>query len=249
MLRAFIRMNQAVCTWLEQYLPNARGHTYRLYPELVARHIIEHNARIVVDVGGGKCCAFIPSQETRWGAKVIAVDISAEELRHNSDVNARVVSDVSRGVPFGDGSVDIMASRSVLEHLNHLEGFVREASRTLRRGGYFIHWIPCKFAPFALINQMLPHRVARRLLYFFEPGARGMCGFPAAYDRCYPFALQRLFGTCGFEILEMRPSYFQSRYFSFFVPFFLMSSAYEIVIQCLGLRNLCAHVLLVARKT
>lgn len=248
MLRAFIRGNQALCARLERRLPNARGHTYALYAQTVARAIQENKVRIAVDVGGGKTCAFAEFLDRREAVKIVAADISADELAVNHSADARVATDLTRGLPFAGESIDLIASRSVLEHLDDLEAFLREAARVMRPGGSFIHWIPCRYAPFAVINRILPHKAARAILYFMEPGVKGICGFRAVYDRCYPSALQRLFEQHGFEIEVMRPSYYQSRYYAFFVPFYLLSSLYEITAQALGLRNLCAHVLIAARK-
>ena len=43
-------------------------------------------------------------------------------------------------------------------------------------------------------------------------------------------------------------SYYQSRYFGFFVPLYLMSALYEALIRALGIRDLSAYLLIVARK-
>ncbi len=248
MFRAFIRRNRAICTRLERWLPNARGHTYRLYAETVANALREPGVRLVLDVGGGKTCAFAEGRERNDGARIVAVDISAEELAGNRIVDARLAADLTAGLPLRQASVDVIASRSVLEHLDDLEAFVRDAARVLRPGGAFIHWVPGKYAPFAVINRMMPHALARRVLYYVEPEVKGICGFRAVYDQCYPSALRRLFERHGFEITVMRPSYYQSSYYAFFLPFYLLSSLYEIVLQALGVQDLCAHVLIAARR-
>lgn len=249
LLRRFIRANQAFCARLEARLPTAKGHTYRQYPVAVAERIAADGLRRIVDVGGGKTCAFTEFTPEGWDGRLVALDISPEELRHNHSVHLRLVSDVTRGLPMADGSVDMITSRSVLEHLASLEDFVAGAARAVRPGGYFIHWVPNKFAPFAVVNAMLPNRLAKRLLHYLDPHTVGICGFPAVYDRCYPSAMRRLFEQHGFEVLEIRPSYFQSRYYAFFAPFFLLSTFYEGTMQFLGVRNLCAHFLIVARRT
>jgi SAM-dependent methyltransferase len=248
MFRAFFKANQRACAGLEPWLPTARGHTFRLYPERVARCLRPGTVRMVLDVGGGRTCAFAALRPPEWSGKIVAMDVAPEEIARNQSVDARIVADLTRGLPLADESVDLMASRSVLEHLANLESFVAEASRTMRPGGYFIHLAPCRFAPFAVMNRLIPNRVARKLLYFTNPNIKGICGFPAVYDRCTPAALRRLFTAHGFEIEECRPSYYQSQYYSFFLPFFLLSTAYELVIQALGWETLCAHVLIVARK-
>jgi SAM-dependent methyltransferase len=248
MLKAFMRLNRRCSLWMAQWLPNARAHTYRVYPEVVADRLRADNPPLVLDVGGGKTCVYAERRPGGWTGRVIAVDIAPEELRHNTVVDGRVVLDGSRGYPFPDRSVDLITSRSVLEHLPDLEAFVAEAARVIRPGGYFIHWVPCKFAPFAVINALLPNAVARRLLFFLDETKVGICGFPVVYDRCHPAALRRVFAAHGFEMVALRPSYYQAPYFAFFVPLFLLMSCYEILLQWLGAENLCAHALVVARK-
>lgn len=248
MIKAFFRLNRRFCLWIARWLPNARAHTFRLYPEVVAERLRIDNPALVVDVGGGKTCAYAERRTPGWSGRVVAVDIAPEELIHNAVVDYRLVLDGTRGYPFRDGAVDLITSRSVLEHLPNLEEFVAEAARTLRPGGYFIHWIPCKFAPFALVNALLPNAAARRLLFFLDETKVGICGFPVVYDRCYPAAIRRVFAAHGFEIVSLRPSYYQSPYFAFFAPLFLLMSCYEILLQWLRAENLCAHALVVARK-
>jgi 2-polyprenyl-6-hydroxyphenyl methylase/3-demethylubiquinone-9 3-methyltransferase len=121
-----------------------------------------------------------------------------------------------------------------LEHLEDLESFVANSGRSLKGGGYFVHLFPCGRAPFALINRALPRRVSRKILYFFMPESKGICGFPAFYDRCYPSGIEGVLGRNGFEVVETRVSYYQSEYFSFFAPLYIASAAYELLVRGAG---------------
>jgi ubiquinone/menaquinone biosynthesis C-methylase UbiE len=203
---------------------------------------------VVVDVGGGKACPFAHFRKEGSRTRIVAVDCSEEELRENEDVDEKVVADVTRGLPFPDASVDMVVSRSVLEHLRDVRSFVAEARRVLKEGGYFIHLFPCRFAPFAVINRALPHAVSRKILYSLVPETKGIGGFPAVYRDCYHSAMRRVLEDGGFEIEEMITSYYQSPYFSFFLPLYLLSAAYEALVRALGAKNLCAYLLVVAKK-
>jgi 2-polyprenyl-6-hydroxyphenyl methylase/3-demethylubiquinone-9 3-methyltransferase len=90
--------------------------------------------------------------------------------------------------------------RSVLEHLEDLCSFVGQSRRVLKDGGCCIYLFACKFAPFALLNQALPRGVSKRLLDLVFPDKKGILGFPAFYDRCYPSAMRRLPQSNGFEV-------------------------------------------------
>ncbi|MBI2432051.1 MAG: class I SAM-dependent methyltransferase [Candidatus Hydrogenedentes bacterium] len=247
MIQRFIQWNKSCCRRIEGFLPNARENTFDNYPRVIQAYLAEANPRIVLDVGGGKTCAY--REDTRPHAeKVFALDISVDELQYNRVVDDRLVTDITKALPFADASVDLITSRSVLEHLSNLEAFVAEAQRVLRPGGLFIHLVPNRFAPFALINQALPNRLSKRIVHYLHPSTQGICGFPAVYDHCWPSAMERLLEKHDFQPILLRPAYYQSKYFSFFVPFYLGSNLYELTTQSLRLRNLCAHFLLVARR-
>ena len=217
------------------------------YEQLVGEVLRAAAPRTVVDVGGGRHCPFATGRPA--GTRIIAVDVSAEELRGNTDVDEVRVADGSRALPFPDGSVDLITSRSVLEHLPDLPAFFAEAARVLRPGGEMVHTFPCRYAPFAVLNRALPGAVTRRALRtFLDPSAAGYHGFPAVYDRCYPAAVRAALAANGFVVRDMRLSYYQSAYFAFFVPAYVLSCAYEVTVRRLGVRDLCAYMLLHAYR-
>lgn len=52
----------------------------------------------------------------------------------------------------------------------------------------------------------------------------------------------------SFRIVGMELDFEQSNYFNFFVPIFLLTALYEALILWLGIKNMCAFVLVVAQK-
>jgi hypothetical protein len=98
------------------------------------------------------------------------------------------------------------------------------------------------------VNRAFPARLSRSLLLFFQPRVTGICGFPAVYHRRYNSALERLLDAHGFEIEETIASYYQSSYYSFFLPLYLLSALYELGARASRSRNLAAYLLVVARK-
>lgn len=248
MLRRLFDANRRLSRRLEDHLPQAREDLFDIYPKVVAERMNARPGQLVVDVGGGKSCPFAQYRRPELGTRIVAVDVADEEIRENGDVDETRVADIMRDLPFATGEVDMVVSRSVLEHLTDLEAFVAAAARVLKPGGAFIHLFPSRYALFALINRALPHRIARRVLYFLQPQVAGICGFPAFYDRTYDSAIRALLERHGFAVDEIRVSYHQSRYFDFFFPAFAASAAYEWGVRALRLRNLGAYVLVVARK-
>lgn len=248
MIRKFFAFNQRLCKKIEPYLPQNRPRIYKTYSKIVGHYMNLRPHQIVVDIGGGKSCSFRKYRKAHLQSKIIAVDISAQELEHNDDVDEKRVADAVCNLPFAQEEVDMIVSRSVLEHLNQLELFIANAHKILKTDGHFIHLFPSKFAPFAVLNQILPHKLAKTILYLLREESKGIGGFPALYDQCYYRAIKKLLLRYNFEIVEFQLSYYQSRYFSFLLPLFLASALYEICIRALNIKNLSAFVLVVARK-
>lgn len=241
-------MNRRASAWLELRLPQAREDLFVTYETVVAKHMNARPQQLVADVGGGRSCPFSKDRQPALGTRIIAVDVSEEEIKHNRDVDETRVANIMERLPFAPGEVDMIVSRSVLEHLTDLESFVANSRTALKSGGYFIHLIPARFAPFAVINRALPATFSKKLLYFFQPQVQGICGFPAFYDRCYHSAMSRLLDANGFDVEDSSVSYYQSRYYNFFVPAYLLSALYELVVRAAGRRDLAAYLLVVARK-
>jgi hypothetical protein len=111
-----------------------------------------------------------------------------------------------------------------------------------------VHAFPCKFAPFSLMNQLLPNVVTRRLLAVLHPDWREECGFPAFYDRCYFTAIRRLLGRHGFQNARFEFHYYQSIYFDFFFLLYLLVVCYDLLIWWFGIRNLACGMVLTAER-
>lgn len=248
-LHGFITFNRRLCDRIEPSLPQIRKNPFFLYEQAVAKIIAENSPKLTLDIGGGRSCSFSRLDGASRCTRILAVDVSEDEIRANSDVDEKVVADVVAGLPLRESSVDLIASSSVLEHLRDTKSFFQVASRVLKKHGYFIHVFTCKFAPFALVNQLLPTAFSHRLISFLRPDKQGVCGFPAVYDGCYYSRIRALLLRNGFQVIALQPTFYQSRYFDFIFPCYLLSVLYEVLVSSLGLNNLCAYLLVVARKS
>ena len=247
-LRAFINFNKKCHSLIAKIFPNTKHSAYIHYREEVRKNLADNIS--VLDIGGGKRCAFASECRKHTGIKIIALDVSAEELAFNNDADEKIVFDLASGkrVPLEDESADMVTSSSVLEHLNNLENAVKEVKRILKPGGKFISVLPCKFALFAVINQLLPNWLARKILFAIHPETKGFCGFVAYYDRCYYPALKNLLSRNGFSNIDFMFDYNQAGYFSFFVPFGLIALIWDCLMYILHVKPLCAYICFTAEK-
>lgn len=249
MIQSFFRVNRAACDWIEARLPKAFTRSFnRLYETILIEEMNRSRKRRILDIGGGKKCFVADFKDPDQDPSIVAIDIAEEELKRNTQIADRVVGDVTRELPFAEGSFDVITSRSLLEHLSDTQGFFRHAFGVMRPGGSFIHLCPGKFAPFALCNQLLPNRVAQQLLYFFHPSFQAECGFKAYYDGTYCSAMKRKLERAGFVDIQIHLRYYQSIYFNFFLPFYLASVIYDLAVSALGLKNLASQLIIVAKR-
>jgi SAM-dependent methyltransferase len=245
----FFAVNEDISRWIEQPFSHVRFDVVRLYEQEIARFMELNRRGLVVDVGTGKMCLFAKHRPANSELRIVGVDLSYEDMQGNEDVDEKRVADVVRALPFEPGEVDLIASHSVLEHLEDVEAFIANCATVVKPGGRFVFVYASKFAPYAFLNRLLPHWATRRIIHFVRPGMEGTLGFRTFYDRCYSSAIAGLLARHGFAVVDQRVSYHQSWYFSFFAPLFLLSLLYETVVSRLGAKNLAARVLVVATRT
>lgn len=249
MLQEFFSLNRKLCLKLEKFLPQVKPRALDLYKQKVAQFMNSKSDQTIVDVGGGNLCPFAKYKEPLKKTTIIAVDLSKKAMKNNRLVDEKRVANISHKLPFKNEAVDIFTSRWVFEHLKEPEKFIALSKSKLRQNGLHIHLFASKWAPFALLSQALPKYLPEKILHFLNPKIKDKVGMASFYNQCSYSAMRRLFEKHGFEIIETHVSYYQSQYYDFFLPLFLLSAFYEILLKTLSLKNLAAYVLIVARKS
>jgi ubiquinone/menaquinone biosynthesis C-methylase UbiE len=217
---------------------------YRHYDDLVgeAAAALEPGSA-VVDLGGGRKCSFADQVDRSNGTRIVAVDISDEELRANDSVDETVVADVSAGLPFSDGMVSLLVSRTLLEHVRDVPAAIGHIGRVTGAGGRTIHLVPCRNSLFAIAARIVPWRFAKRLVHLLLPASQGVVEFEPFYDHCEPEELERLFRAAGFDEVRVEVCWAQADYFYAFFPLFLMVWGYQSLLKRLGVRRLAAYAI------
>lgn len=249
MLRPFFRANIALCDRIERALPRRFTRSLLYLHELTAAELMNTRpAQVVVDVGGGHLCPVARHRRADLGTRILAIDVLESQLRRNAVADERVVADACHPLPLRDGAADLVVTRSVLEHLPETRGFLAECARILRPGGFMVHVFPGRFAPFAVLNRILPNAVVRSLLGYFFPKWVDECGFRAFYRDCYYPKVVENFGSDELTLHALHLRYYQSIYFKFFVPLYLVFLLYDLVLWAADARLLASQVLIVAQK-
>jgi SAM-dependent methyltransferase len=244
----FITANKRIARRLKPYLSPSDVEIHHRYDELVADHARKAPTPLIVDVGGGKHCSFAHLLDRR-AVRIVGVDVSADELAHNVDVDETRVADVTKEMPFAAGEVGLVVSRTLMEHLPDNDAFIANLSGVLAPGGYTIHLMPGRYSLFALAGRAIPFPIAKRILHALRPEMKGIIEFDVYYDRCSWTALHATFRRHGLEVVSMDVSYSQADYFDAFVPAYVACGLYEAILSRLGARQLAAYYLVVARKS
>jgi SAM-dependent methyltransferase len=144
---------------------------------------------VVVDIGGGRQCAYSHAVPQDSAIRLVAVDISPEEVAASQDVTDRRVADVAEGLPFGDAEADLIVSRYCLEHVDGVPRAAQHMLRVLKPGGKAIHFMPCRYSTVGVAARVLPFGPLLKLLHFVDPDTVGKVEFDVHYDHCYPKAM------------------------------------------------------------
>jgi SAM-dependent methyltransferase len=236
---AFVRANLAICQAITpRHLGD--GSAFAQFRAALLGSVLDLAPRTVVDIGAGRTWHAHPALKDLAGFKLVGVDIELEEMARNADLDERVVSDVTKSIPLPTGSADLVTVRSGVEHFSDTEAFLRNLHALLRPGGRALLVFPGPYAPFVLINRMLPRKAARSLLRLLVPGSEGVLGFKAHYDRTSYRRFSRLAERTGFNILRCSCSYYSSTYFRFFLPLYVLSLLLDHVRHALAIKSLAS---------
>jgi SAM-dependent methyltransferase len=249
-LRQVIDLNVRWSRATEQRLQLPTDKTLWQQFERMADEIIQAlpDGATVLDLGGGRRCVYAGSVRPPGRVNLVAVDISADELASNSDVSDKRVADVAAGLPLPDGSVDLILSRALLEHVHGVPAAIGHMARVLKPGGVALHLVPCRYSLFGLAARVLPFGPLVRLVHVVMPWTRGNVEFPVVYDHCYPQALEREFSAAGFSRVQTWVTWAQPGYFEAAYPAFLLHAIYEWTVRRLRLRRLAAYVVVRATR-
>ena len=229
-------------------LPNDKTLWRQFEAEAAALIRALPDGAVVLDLGGGRRCVYAGAVDPPGRIRLIAVDISAEELALNGDVAETHVADIATGLPLPDSSVDLILSRALLEHVDGVHAAVQHMRRVLKPGGVALHLVPCRYSLFGTAARLLPFKPLLSLTHKVMPETRDHVNFEVRYDDCYPQALMRDFRAAGFRKVQIRMTWASPDYFTAFYPLFLVYALYEQIVRALGIRRLAAYMVVKATR-
>ena len=117
---------------------------YTSYPGQLCKYIADNyfkrSYRTLLDVGCGRGEHL--SEFQKLGFQVKGVDLSKEAKELSNDLEIEIIDAEKQPLPYKDRSFDVLFNKSLIEHLNNPDNFMREAFRILKPGGRLITMTP-----------------------------------------------------------------------------------------------------------
>lgn len=129
------------------------------------------------------------------GRLVVGCDLDEASIRRHRSMTRLVVADLER-LPFRSGSVSLITSNMVLEHLQRPLTVFSEFARVLKEGGRVIVHTPNAHSHFVLVGRLLPRRLRLRLVRRLD-GRPAEDVFPAHYRTNTPGRLRSTMAKAG----------------------------------------------------
>lgn len=241
-LRKFIEWNRRVCyAMVRRFTGFFHKLTYQqVLMDRIERTIEAEKPTRVLEAGG----IDRPLLSKGRGFTYVGMDIDEKPTCHQI-YDRFLVQSVESPI---DGKFDMIVSITLLEHVPDNRSAVRSMYDALEPGGVMHHYIPGKGHPYALILRLVGPEWQKRLIAVTRPKAKDVTGYPTFFDHCTARGMTRLFRETGFEDIDIDVHYGANDYFSFFVPAFVLITAFENLCRRLGLSYFASGYVISARK-
>jgi SAM-dependent methyltransferase len=202
----------------------------------------------ILDIGGGRDPA-VAREQRPAGSTYIGLDPDAGELQAApaGSYDRQIVASAETTVADLAGTVDLVVSWQVFEHVRSMDQALRNTYSYLRPGGTLVSLFSGRWSAFGVLNRIVPNRLGYPILErIAHRSAKNKPIFRAYYDACSATALRRL--TAQWTSVEITPYYRGDTYFTFARPAMRAYLAYENAVHRRQVADAASHYLLVASR-
>lgn len=217
-------------------------HPYRIFERRVDEMLTPRS--VLLDAGCGRTAPVLRKYLGK-AAKLIGIelvpftDVPPGVEMHNADLGK---------LPLPSGSVDLIMSRSVFEHLTDPESVYREFARVLRPGGRVIFLTANMWDYGTQMARLVPNRFHAGIVKRVE-GRAEEDTFPTAYRTNTRGAVKRLARQAGFEVQSFEYLTQYPNYLLFNGPLFFVGMCFEkLIANVSALRFLRGWIMVTLRK-
>jgi 2-polyprenyl-3-methyl-5-hydroxy-6-metoxy-1,4-benzoquinol methylase len=182
----------------EHYHSRGWSGAYKQYENLLTT--VVRKSSVVLDVGCGRDFP-LAAHLLRLGAEVHGIDPVAESERTQSGVTVK--RGMAEHIPYLDNTFDVLASRSVLEHLLSPDQAFREFHRVLKPGGHLVFLTPSRYDYISIAARIIPNSLHGRVISHLE-GREEADTFPTYYRANSVRQVCNLAARAGFAIGQLQ---------------------------------------------
>ena len=217
-------------------------HPYRTFERTVERYLrLEHT---LLDAGCGRTAPVLVKYRGR-ASRLVGVDVV--DFPTPIEGIELLNSDLSH-IPLPDASVDLVMSRSVMEHVVDPLAVYTEIGRILRPGGHFVFLTGNYWCYAALIATLVPNRLHPWIVAKTQGRAEHDV-FPTAYRTNTARLVRRWAAATGFDVRDFEYLGQYPTYFMFNGFLFMLATGYEKLLRRFEtLRFLQGWILVVLQK-
>ena len=205
---------------------DSNEHPYRYLKREIETYL--KPSHILLDAGCGRYADFLIKFKDK-ARTLIGVDIGDFEPDLLLD-NIKLLNCDLKNINRESESVDIITSRSVLEHLEEPLLVYREIHRVLKQGGYFIFLTPNLGHYSTLFSKVIPNKFHPWIIRRTE-GREEKDVFPTYYRSNSSNAIKKLAKESNFDLLDIKFLGQYPCYVMFNPILFLIASSYEKVVN------------------
>ena len=197
-------------------------------------------SKVILELGGTNRPLFSKSKVNNY----IGIDI--DETFNSKDVYHKYF--IQSCEVFNDNiKADFIVSKYLLEHVPNNSKTFKNIERWLNPNGLSVNLFPLGFHPFSIANRLVGNSIARFLIPILRPESKGITGYPAYYNLCNSFALEKIANKSNFNY-EIKYFFGAEDYFGFFFPFGIIVHILNRIFHLFRLNIFASNAVLVISK-
>ncbi|MBT4709059.1 MAG: methyltransferase domain-containing protein [Flavobacteriaceae bacterium] len=201
---------------------------------------IEFKSKTILELGGTNRPLFSKSKVNNY----IGIDIDAtfisKDVYHKYFIQSCEVFNASI-------KADLIVSKYLIEHVPNNSKTFKNIERWLNPNGLSVNLFPLGFHPFSILNRLIGNRMTRFLIPILRPGSEGITGYPAYYNLCNSFDLEKFAKKSNFNY-KIKYFFGAEDYFGFFFPFGIIVHILNRIFHLFRLNIFASNAVLIISK-
>jgi len=182
------------------YQISKRDHYMAVYARLLGEAAT--TAQTIIHLGSGPLGFAEVCKVPLEGKTIWAVDPDEAALSRNPSPNRLCAS--GEAIPLPDACVDLIASEHLLEHVEDIQGLLRESHRLLRPGGRFVFTTPNFLSYSGMATHFTPfaaHRLVMHMLNRADAASRQP--YPTFFRFNTVWRIEKLARAAQFDVAQL----------------------------------------------